>query len=261
MCHGMPGKAPLANSGQYAMPWGRPIGHPRNPLSLAGLTGAVANGNTGCTPRKSSVSVEQVSREAGAAAAAAKGTYGCGIGEEWMAGLPVAWGLREFIEALEAGGRPRPAGVTERADGQLVVDAFPLGWAPRAHSVCKGTTLHATTGGGLQNRSVMVGMGSLAPAVSLSARCPAAWPRIGGRVADRECSWCRVESLFFGGMRGEVWVQPGMPASQVPSAFPPCLPHACMDRPHVPSHAPLLISAGVQELPSWGMPWSKLPWA
>ena len=25
----------------------------------------------------------------------------------------------------------------------------------------------------------------------------------------------RVESLFFGGMKGEVWIQPGKPATQV----------------------------------------------
>ena len=82
------------------------------------------------TKKAVSLYAEQVSREAGAAAAAAKGSYGVGIGEEWMAWLPVAWGLREYIEAMEAGGQPRPAGVTERPDGQLVVDAFPMGWGP-----------------------------------------------------------------------------------------------------------------------------------
>ncbi len=72
---------------------------------------------------------DQVSKEAGAAATAAKGSYGCGIGEEWMAWLPVAWGLREFIEAMEAGGQPKPNAVIKRPDGQLVIDAFPLGCA------------------------------------------------------------------------------------------------------------------------------------
>ena len=69
-----------------------------------------------------------MSKEAGEAATAAKGSYGTGIGEEWMAWLPVAWGIREFIEALEAGGQPKPNAVTKRPDGQLVVDAFPIGW-------------------------------------------------------------------------------------------------------------------------------------
>ncbi len=31
----------------------------------------------------------------------------------------------------------------------------------------------------------------------------------------------RVESLFFGGMKGEIWVQPGKPASQVLSSLFP----------------------------------------
>lgn len=70
---------------------------------------------------------EQVSKEAGEAATAAKGSYGTGIGEEWMAWLPVAWGIRELIEAMDAGGQPSPNGVRERPDGQLVVDVFPLG--------------------------------------------------------------------------------------------------------------------------------------
>jgi hypothetical protein len=46
-----------------------------------------------------------------------------------MAWLPVAWGLREFIEAMEAGGQPKPNAVIKRPDGQLVIDAFPLGCA------------------------------------------------------------------------------------------------------------------------------------
>lgn len=69
----------------------------------------------------------QVSREAGEAATAAKGSYGTGIGEEWMAWLPVAWALREYVEAMEAGGQFKPNAVTTRPDGQLVVDAFPIG--------------------------------------------------------------------------------------------------------------------------------------
>ncbi|BDA42382.1 hypothetical protein COCOBI_03-2690 [Coccomyxa sp. Obi] len=100
--------------------------------------------------RETLKSVIEVSKEAGEAATAAKGSYGTGIGEEWMAWLPVAWAIRELIEAMDAGGQPTPNAVRQRPDGQVVVDVFPLG----------------------------------------------------------------IESLFFGGMKGEVWIQPGKPASQ-----------------------------------------------
>lgn len=69
----------------------------------------------------------QVSKEAGEAATGAKGSYGTGIGEEWMAWLPVAWAIRELIEAMDAGGQPAPNSVRQRPDGQVVVDVFPLG--------------------------------------------------------------------------------------------------------------------------------------
>lgn len=72
----------------------------------------------------------QVSKEAAEAAEAAKGSYGFGIGEEWMAWLPVAWGLRDLADALDAGGVPPPNAATQRPDGQWVVDTFPLGLAP-----------------------------------------------------------------------------------------------------------------------------------
>lgn len=41
--------------------------------------------------------------------------------------VPVVTGLREYAEALEAGGAPRPNGTRRRPDGQLVVDALPSG--------------------------------------------------------------------------------------------------------------------------------------
>ena len=69
----------------------------------------------------------QVSKDAGEAATAAKGSYGTGIGEEWMAWLPVAWAIRELIEAMDAGGQPSANSVRQRPDGQVVVDVFPLG--------------------------------------------------------------------------------------------------------------------------------------
>ena len=71
----------------------------------------------------------QVAREAAKAATEAKGAWGTGIGEEWNVWLPVAWALREYAEALEAGGQPSMPSVVARPDGQLVVDAFPKGCA------------------------------------------------------------------------------------------------------------------------------------
>ena len=71
----------------------------------------------------------QVSKEGAEAAEAAKGSYGFGIGEEWLCWLPVTWGLRDFADALDAGGAPAPNAVTQRPDGQWVVDTFPLGCA------------------------------------------------------------------------------------------------------------------------------------
>ncbi|PSC73701.1 NAD-dependent aldehyde dehydrogenase [Micractinium conductrix] len=45
------------------------------------------------------------------------------------AAVPVLTGLREYAEALEAGGRPRPAALRTRPDGQHVADVFPSGLA------------------------------------------------------------------------------------------------------------------------------------
>jgi hypothetical protein len=59
--------------------------------------------------------------------------------------------LREYAEAMEAGGQPLPASLSARPDGQLVADVFPLG----------------------------------------------------------------LEALLFGGWHGQIWIEPGKPASQV----------------------------------------------
>lgn len=69
----------------------------------------------------------QVSKQAAEAATAAKGSYGGGIGEEWNAWLPVAWGIRELADAMNANGQPAPNAISQRPGGQWVVDAFPLG--------------------------------------------------------------------------------------------------------------------------------------
>lgn len=41
--------------------------------------------------------------------------------------MPIVSGLREFAEAMEAGGQPKPNSITTRADGQLVADVVPYG--------------------------------------------------------------------------------------------------------------------------------------
>ena len=41
--------------------------------------------------------------------------------------VPVVSGLREYAEALEAGGAPKPNSVRRRPDGQVVADVFPAG--------------------------------------------------------------------------------------------------------------------------------------
>jgi len=76
-----------------------------------------------------------VSKEAAQAAEAAKGSYGVGIGEEWMCWLPVTWALRDLADALDAGGAPAPNAATQRPDGQWVVDVFPLGCAAGPHAL------------------------------------------------------------------------------------------------------------------------------
>lgn len=54
-------------------------------------------------------------------------------GEEWLAGpTTTARNVRMLIEALEAGGQPRPAAVYRRADGQEVARVFPASLQDRA---------------------------------------------------------------------------------------------------------------------------------
>ena len=69
----------------------------------------------------------QVSREAAQVATDAKGSWHNGIAEEWLSWVPIVTGLREYAEALEAGGQPPPHAVRSRPDGQLVADVLPLG--------------------------------------------------------------------------------------------------------------------------------------
>jgi hypothetical protein len=48
------------------------------------------------------------------------------VGEEWVAGpWQTMRNLRMFVEALEAGGQPKPPGMKTRPDGQVVVKVFP----------------------------------------------------------------------------------------------------------------------------------------
>ena len=70
---------------------------------------------------------EQVSKEAAEVETAAKGSWHNGVGEAWQGWTPIVTGLKEYAEALEAGGKPKPVAVVARPDGQLVVDAGPAG--------------------------------------------------------------------------------------------------------------------------------------
>ncbi|KAG2484290.1 hypothetical protein HYH03_016934, partial [Edaphochlamys debaryana] len=69
----------------------------------------------------------QVEEELASASAEAKGSYGSGIGEERTALLPIMFALGEYCGALAAGGSPRPLGVRQRPDGQLVATVLPIG--------------------------------------------------------------------------------------------------------------------------------------
>ena len=68
-----------------------------------------------------------MSREAAQVETDAKGSWHNGIAEAWNGWTPIVTGLKEYAEALEAGGKPRPCGVEERPDGQVVVDVGPAG--------------------------------------------------------------------------------------------------------------------------------------
>ena len=61
----------------------------------------------------------------------AKGSWHNGIAEAWSGWTPIVTGLKEYAEALQAGGKPTPCGVTTRPDGQVVVDVGPAGCALR----------------------------------------------------------------------------------------------------------------------------------
>lgn len=50
----------------------------------------------------------------------AKGSYGSGIGEEYMNILPLMFGLKEYIKAMDANGQPQPRRITQRPNGQHV---------------------------------------------------------------------------------------------------------------------------------------------
>ena len=111
----------------------------------------------------------QVSKEGAEAAEAAKGSYGFGIGEEWVSWLPVTWGLRDFADSLDAGGAPAPNAATQRPDGQWVVDTFPLGCG---RAIRQGTCLGSWSGLHVQPQPARHPQG---PCQGISS-CPVAFP-------------------------------------------------------------------------------------
>lgn len=62
----------------------------------------------------------QFSKEASAAAVRAKGSYGSGLGEEWMNFIPVVFGFKEYADSMESRGEQKPLFFKERPDGQYV---------------------------------------------------------------------------------------------------------------------------------------------
>ncbi|KAL4447993.1 hypothetical protein ABPG75_005212 [Micractinium tetrahymenae] len=123
-----------------------------------------------------------VAPEAAAAGTAAKGSWGQGIGEELVVWVPVVTGLREYAEALEAGGAPRHGGLRARPSGQLVVDAFPLGveallwggfrgelWLEPGKEASQGALYRAKAEGrgGAGGVGLVLGAGNQLPVVAL----------------------------------------------------------------------------------------------
>ena len=124
-------------------------------------------------------------QEASEVACRAHGSYGSGTGEELLSWMPVVTGLREFAESLESGGQVRPHSIRTRPDGQLVVDAFPLGYVLLCTSPhpdgCVPTVYCEHTH---------------VPPLATTLQPP------------------RMEGMLFGGCRGEVWIMPGHAATQ-----------------------------------------------
>lgn len=69
----------------------------------------------------------QVAKEAAEVATKVKGSWSNGIAEEHVAWVPLVSGLREYAEALEAGGAPQPLGVRTLPSGQHILDVCPTG--------------------------------------------------------------------------------------------------------------------------------------
>ena len=57
----------------------------------------------------------------------AKGSYGNGLGEERTLLITPVVALREYAEALESGGQPKPRKLYQRSNGQYVAEVLPQG--------------------------------------------------------------------------------------------------------------------------------------
>jgi hypothetical protein len=69
----------------------------------------------------------QVYAEGAAAEAAAKGSWGSGLGEAKFSWVPIVTGLRELAESMDAEAQPKPVSIDLRADGRLVATLAPQG--------------------------------------------------------------------------------------------------------------------------------------
>lgn len=121
--------------------------------------------------------------------------------------------------------RRRPRGRTAAASGR---SGWPGCLWPGACASSSRPWRPAASRGPTPSLSAPMGSSSLMPSRSGAGASPA-WRAYCTRVTPAACALgphalvtesfdgvrCRVESLFFGGMKGEIWVQPGKPASQV----------------------------------------------
>lgn len=144
----------------------------------------------------------EVAKEAAAASTDAKGSYGQGIGEELVVWVPVVSGLREYAETLEAGGSPKPNGLRRRADGQVVVDVFPIGvenllygkfkgeaWIEPGKEPAQGALYKAKAAGQASSGAVglVLGAGNQLPVVFLDI--------LHKLVADDEVVCCKMNPV------------------------------------------------------------------
>ena len=122
----------------------------------------------------------------------AKGSYGNGAGEERSLLITPIVGLREYAEALEAGGQPKPRRLHQRPDGQFVTEVLPQGYGSCVLAYLMSETLRVA--------KIASTLCTLITSCNVSAtgQIFGIWNAI--YVSKSHLS-CRLEALFFGGYR------------------------------------------------------------